>query len=92
MSYCFLIRLKCVFVLQTCDIFGFCAYILHVLIQYISSNLFAVHSMFLATISSDEISISDGETIPWDSAPINSGDHFDTSRGAYIAPEQGYYQ
>ncbi len=49
-----------------------------------------VDSLFMATIST--INLSDGDVIPWDSAPINPGGHFNTSIGGYVAPENGCYQ
>ncbi len=39
------------------------------------------------------IVVSNGaDVIPWDSAPINSGGHYDLSLHAYVAPVDGYYQ
>ena len=48
--------------------------------------------MFLATLSEISISISSGDPIIWDSAPINPGGHFSTVLGMYEAPVNGYYQ
>ena len=50
-----------------------------------------VDSMFLATISESSVSVSPGEPIIWDSAPINPGGHFNTILGMYEAPVNGYY-
>ena len=52
----------------------------------------AVDTLFLATISSATISISDQEPIIFDTAPINPGGHYNTVLGAYTAPYNGYYQ
>ncbi len=54
--------------------------------------LFAVGTLFLATIRESSISISSYEVIPWDAAPINPGGYFDTTTGTYTAPMNGYYQ
>ena len=54
--------------------------------------LLSADSMFLATISEESVSISNGDPIIWDSAPINPGGHFNTTLGAYTAPVHGYYQ
>ena len=51
-----------------------------------------VDTLFLATLNEISISIGNGEVIPWDSAPINPGGHFNTVFGSYIAPMNGYYQ
>ena len=64
--------------------------------QLFSSVVFppvaAVDTLFLATISSETISISDQEPIIFDTAPINPGSHYNTVLGAYTAPSNGYYQ
>ena len=54
--------------------------------------LFSVDSMFLATISKVAVSVTPGEPIIWDSAPINPGGHFNTILGMYEVPVHGYYQ
>ncbi len=51
----------------------------------------SVGTLFLATLSSS-ISISNGDVIPWDTAPINPGGYFDTTSGTYTVPMNGYYQ
>ena len=50
----------------------------------------AVDTLFLATISSESISISDQEPIIFDTAPINPGGHYNTILGAYTVPFNGY--
>lgn len=51
-----------------------------------------VGSLFLATISTETMTVSDDEPIPWDLAPINPAGHFSTVTGGYTAPYNGYYQ
>ena len=48
-------------------------------------------SLFMATLSSD-LYVANWDVIPWDLAPINPGNNFDTSLHAYVAPVDGYYQ
>ena len=52
----------------------------------------AVDTLFLASISSESITISDQEPIIFDTAPINPGGDYNTILGAYTAPFNGYYQ
>ena len=54
--------------------------------------VFAVETLFMATISEASVSVSDNEIIVWNSAPIDPGLNFNTDIGAYIAPLDGYYQ
>ena len=61
------------------------------LIGYFCS-LISADSLFLATISENELSISSGDPIVWDTAPINLGGHYSTVLGTYEAPVTGYYQ
>ena len=51
-----------------------------------------VQTAFLATISAESIPVLDGELIMFDTAPINPGDNYNTTTGAYTAPYTGYYQ
>ena len=53
--------------------------------------LFSAESTFLATISQYSVSVTPGEPVVWDSAPINPGGHFNTILGMYTAPVHGYY-
>ena len=64
-------------------------YLWNQLIRYISMSV--ADSMFLATISTSFVSVSPGEPIIWDSAPINPGGHFNTILGMYEVPVDGYY-
>ena len=58
------------------------------IITFISAE---TSSLFLATIGAETIKL-DNEPIPWDTAVINYGGHFDTVLGAYFAPADGLYQ
>ena len=51
-----------------------------------------VDTLFLATISEITIPITDEETIIFDKALINPGGYYNTERGTYKAPYNGYYQ
>ena len=48
-------------------------------------------SMFLAIINETSVSISSGDPIIWDAAPINPGGNFNPALGLYQAPVHGYY-
>ena len=49
-------------------------------------------TLFLATINSDTIAVSDDQVIVFNSAPINPGGHYNTESGGYTVPFSGYYQ
>ena len=49
-------------------------------------------TLFLATINSDTIAVSDDQVIVFNSAPINPEEHYSTVTGGYTAPMNGYYQ
>ena len=55
-------------------------------------SLVSADTIFFATISAGYISIGHEVPIPWDTALINPGGHFNTSDGTYMAPKDGYYQ
>ena len=57
---------------------------------YISHFLLA-DSLFLAIVNETSVSISSGDPIIWDEAPINPGGNFNTALGLYQAPIHGYY-
>ena len=59
---------------------------------FVFTSSATVDTLFLATISAETIEISDDEPIPWDSALINSGGHFNNVTGGYTVPYDGYYQ
>ena len=48
-------------------------------------------SMFLAIINETSVSISSGDPIIWDAAPINPGGNLNPALGRYQAPVHGYY-
>ena len=62
-----------------------------IFLAILTTVLFSVECLFLATISEESISVSDGIII-WNSAPIDPGLNFNTETGAYVAPLDGYYQ
>ena len=55
-------------------------------------SYFAVDTVFLAVISEETVDLYNLEPVPWDSAPINPGGHFNTLTHSYIVPVDGYYQ
>ena len=61
--------------------------------QYVIFLLVATaETLFLATINTESITVSDDQVILFNSALINPGEHYSTETGGYTVPFSGYYQ